>query len=150
MTFTTVAARAGLAAGAAATVVAAGISVAAASTGSASATSHTMRFVGAQIQDVMAHDKDVATDKDTTKGETVGYDVTSCAVDIQTHVATCTVAVARAKGILYGRAKVNVDTGKGTGTVTGGLGGYKGATGSVTISPGPNQNSTKITITYQV
>jgi len=38
----------------------------------------------------------------------------------------------------------------GGGTVTGGLGGYKGATGSVTISPGPNQNSTKITITYQV
>jgi hypothetical protein len=145
----TLAARAALAAGVTAVAGAAGVSAAVASTGGTSATSHTMRFVANQLQDVMSHQKDVATDKNATNGNTVGYDVTSCAVDIHTHVATCTVAVARAKGILYGRAKVNVDTGRGSGTVTGGLGGFKGATGSVTISPGPNQNSNKITINYQ-
>lgn len=150
MTFTTVAVRAGLAAGAAATVVAAGISVAAASTGSASTTSHTMRFVGTQLKDVQAGYTDIATDKNTSKGKTVGYDVTSCVINIKTHVATCKVALARPQGILNGRAKVNVDTGKGSGTVTGGSGGFHGATGTMTIEPGPDQNSNKITINYQV
>jgi len=124
-----------------------GIGVASAS---GAATTHTMQFVGSQIKDVMANDKDVATDKNTQNGKTVGYDVTSCAINITTHVATCTVAVARAQGILVGKAKVNVDTGKGSGTVTGGTGGFHGATGTMTINPGSSQNSNKITITYQV
>lgn len=142
--------RAGLAAGMAATVVAAGIGVATAATGSAATTSHTMRFVGSQLKDVQSGYTDVATDKNTWKGKTTGYDVTSCVIDIHTHVATCKVAIARAQGILFGRAHVNVDTGKGSGTVTGGSGGFHGATGTMTIEPGPNQDSNKITINYQV
>lgn len=148
MNRSTIATRTGLAAGIAATVVAAGISTAAATTGHG--TSHTMRFVATQIKDVMVHDQDVATDKNTHSGKTVGYDVTSCAIDISTHVATCSVAVARAQGMLYGNAKVNVDTGKGSGTVTGGLGSFHGATGTITVNPGSSPNSNKITINYQV
>ena len=142
--------RAGLAAGTTAVVAAAGIGVATAATGNPAATSHTMRFVGSQITDVQRGYVDVATDKNTHKGKTVGYDVTSCVIDIHTHVANCKVAIARAQGILDGRAKVNVDTGKGSGTVTGGSGGFHGATGTMTISPGSNQNSNKITVNYQV
>jgi hypothetical protein len=149
MNRSTLAPRAALATGMAAVAVAAGITVAAAATGNTSATTHTMRFVGTQINDVISNDVDVATDKNTWKGKTTGYDVTSCAIDIHTHVAACKVAVARAGGILYGRAKVNVDTGRGSGTVTGGSGRFHGATGTMTISPGSNENSNKITITYQ-
>lgn len=136
--------------GVVAVVCAAGASVAAAASRDAAATSHTMRFIGTQLKDVQVGYKDVATDKNTSKGNVVGYDVTSCLIDIHTHVATCTVAMARAKGILYGRAKVDVDTGKGSGTVSGGLGGFRGATGTMTISPGPDQNSNRITVNYQV
>ncbi len=150
MNRSTLAPRAGAAAGMAAAIVVAGIGVAAASSSNTSATSHTMRFVGSQLKDVQAGYSDVATDKNTWKGKTTGYDVTSCVIDIQSHVANCKVAVARANGILYGHAKVNVDTGEGSGKVTGGSGGFHGATGTMTISPGSDQNSNKITITYQV
>jgi hypothetical protein len=142
--------RAGLAAGAAAVVAGAGIGVAGATTGNVSATAHTMRFVGSQLKDTISHNVDVATDQNAWKGKTTGYDVTSCVIDIQTHVAACKVAVARAQGILLARAKVNVDTGKGSGTVTGGTGGFRGATGTIAISPGPSPDSNKITISYQV
>jgi hypothetical protein len=150
MTFTTLAGRAGLAASAATIVVAAGLGSAVAATGGTSATSHTMRFISTQIKDVMANDVDVATDKNSWKGKTVGYDVTSCTISLQTHVATCKVALARAEGLLYANAKVNLDTGKGNGKVTGGSGGFHGATGTVTIAPGPSQDTNKITINYQV
>jgi len=146
----TLAPRVAAAAGLAAVLVAGGISVAGAATGSASATSHTMRFVGTQIKDVQLGYVDVATDNNTSKGKTTGYDVTSCVIDIHTHVAACKVAIARAKGILYGHAKVNVDTGEGSGTVTGGSGGFHGATGTMTIKPGANENSNRITVNYQV
>jgi hypothetical protein len=142
-------ARAGLAAGLVAVVGTAG-GVAVAAAGATSATTHTMRFIGIQLRDVQSGYVDVATDKNTWKGKTTGYDVTSCVINIHTHVATCTVAVARAKGILYGHAKVNLDTGKGSGTVTGGIGGFHGATGSMSVSQGSDQNSSKITITYEV
>lgn len=150
MTFTTLAGRAGLAAGVAAVAVAAGLTSAGAATGSTSTTSHTMRFISTQIKDVMTNDVDVATDKNTWKGKTTGYDVTSCTLNLQTHDATCKVALARATGLLYANAKVNLDTGKGNGKITGGSGGFHGATGTVTVAPGPSQDTNKITINYQV
>jgi hypothetical protein len=58
--------------------------------------------------------------------------------------------VARAEGILYARATVNLDTGKGTGKVTGGSGAFRGASGTADIEPGSSPDSNTITITYQV
>ena len=150
MNGTTLVRRTGLAAGVAAAVVAAGIGVAAATPGRPAATSHTMRLISSQIKDVMANGVDVATDKNSWKGKTTGFDVTSCTISFQTHVANCTVALTRAQGLLYAHAKVNLDTGKGSGTVTGGSRGFHGATGTVTIAPGPSKNTNKITINYQV
>jgi hypothetical protein len=126
-----------------------GISAAAAAS-SPTATTHTMRFESSQLQDVMSNDRDVATDKNIQNGKTVGYDVTTCNINITTHVATCVIALARAGGLMYGRAKINLDTGKGTGTVTGGTGSFHGATGTMTASPGSSQNTTTVTIKYQV
>lgn len=149
MNFSPAAARAGLAAGAALVLATAGISTAVAATGHQAATTHTMHIVSTQLKDVIVNGVDVATDRNAWKGQTTGYDVTSCTISTTTHVATCKVAVARAQGILYARAHVNVDNGQGSGTVTGGSGGFRGATGTVTVGPGPTQNSTKITISYQ-
>lgn len=131
------------------TATVAGVGVAAAASAPAT-TTHTMRFESSQIKDVIVNEKDVATDKNTQNGKTVGYDVTTCNINITTHVATCVIALARAGGLMYGRAKINLDTGKGTGTVTGGTGSFHGATGTMTASSGSSQNSTEVTIKYQV
>jgi hypothetical protein len=133
-----------------ASAIAVTATVAGVSAAGAAGSTHTMRFVGKQIQDVQVHDTDVATDTNTHKGKTLGYDVTSCVINLETHVGNCTVAVARAEGILYARATVNLDTGKGTGKVTGGSGAFRGASGTADIEPGSSPDSNTITITYQV
>lgn len=130
---------------------AAGVGVATAATAASRAgTTHTIQFVGDQLKDVMVNDTDVATDKDTHNGKTVGYDVTSCTINITTHKGTCSYAVARAQGVLYGTAHLDLDTGTGSGTVNGGTKSFQGATGTITISQGASQNASKITIKYQV
>lgn len=121
-----------------------------ASAANSAATTHTMQFVATQIKDVMVNNTDVATDKNAQGGKIVGYDLTSCTINITTHMGNCSYAVARAQGVLYGTAKVNVDTGKGSGTVSGGTKSFNGARGTITINPGSSQNTTKITVNYQV
>ena len=97
---------------------------------------HTMTFRTPQIQDRQINDTDVATDKNVHNGTVVGYDVTSCRVDVTTHIARCDVALARAAGLMYARAHVNVVTGQGGGTVTGGTRHFDGASGTVTVAGG--------------
>jgi hypothetical protein len=114
----------------------------------AAPTTHTLRLTTAQIKDVIVKGVDVATDSDMQKGKTTGYDVTSCVIDSNTHKASCTVAVARSKGLIVGRAVVNVLTGKGSGKVTGGTRSFKGARGTITVAPGSSANTSKITLRY--
>jgi hypothetical protein len=101
---------------------------------SAHAVTHTMTFRTSQIQDRQVGDIDVATDKNTQNGTVIGYDVTSCRVNVSTHIARCDVAIARAGGLLYARAHVNVVTGQGGGTVTGGTRRFAGASGTLTAA----------------
>lgn len=103
---------------------------------SAHAAVHTMTFRTPQIQDRHVGDTDVATDKNVHAGKVVGYDVTSCKVNVQTHIARCDVALARAAGLMYARAHVNVETGHGAGTVTGGTRHFTGASGTVSVDGG--------------
>jgi len=99
----------------------------------AHAVTHTMTFKTHQITDRIVHDVDVATDKNVAHGSVVGYDVTSCRVNVQTHIARCQVALARAGGLMYSRAHVNVVTNRGGGTVTGGTGRFAGASGTISV-----------------
>ena len=113
-------------------------------------TSHTLHLVAKQLRDVMVNRTDVATDKDVQNGKTTGYDVTSCAINVDTHMANCTVALARHNGLLIGHAKIDVQTGHGSGTITGGTRAMRGATGTISVAPGSSSGSTKITVHYQV
>lgn len=118
------------------------------SAASASSPSHTLHLTTTQLKDVIVGGTDIATDQDTQNGATTGYDVTSCLVNPQTHLAVCDVALARQKGLLYGHATINVTNGKGSGVVTGGTRAFKGACGTVTVEPGAQPNSSKVTIVY--
>ena len=100
----------------------------------AQTTSHRMRMTTRQIQDRLINGVDVATDKDLHDGVVTGYDVTSCRVSPQNHLAVCDVAIARAGGLLYVHTKVDVNTGRGTGAVTGGTRHFRDASGSVSIA----------------
>lgn len=101
---------------------------------SAHAVTHTMTFTNRQIADKVINDVDVASDKNLKHGTVVGYDVTSCRIDLDTHVAHCAVALSRPVGLMYARAHINVDTGRGGGAVTGGTGRFAGATGTITVA----------------
>lgn len=103
---------------------------------SAHAVTHTMTFRTPQIQDKQIGDIDVATDKNVHAGKVVGYDVTSCLVNVTTHIARCDVALTRAAGLMYAHVHVNVLNGVGAGTVTGGTRHFAGATGTVSASGG--------------
>lgn len=103
---------------------------------SAHAAVHTMTFRTPQIQDRHFGDADVATDKNVQAGKVVGYDVTSCKVNVQTHIARCDVALARVAGLMYARVHINVMTGHGAGTVTGGTRHFAGASGTVAADGG--------------
>lgn len=109
---------------------------------SAQAPTHTFTLVNRQLQDTMVNGVDVATDKDLQHGSVTGYDVTSCKVNIVSHAARCDVALARAGGLLIGHARVNLDTGAGTGAITGGTRQFQGASGTMTIA------GARVTITW--
>lgn len=99
----------------------------------AQATRQTLSFTTHQLQDRIVHGVDVATDKDLQHGVVTGYDVTSCVINVHTRVASCDVAVARAGGMLFGHANINVQTGHGTGRIFGGTRTFHGATGTITV-----------------
>lgn len=114
----------------------------AATAASAAAPMHSFTVVNHQLQDTIVNGVDIATDKDLQHGSVTGYDVTSCRVDIATHVARCDVALARTGGVLIGRAHVNIDTGHGSGVVTGGTRQFQGATGTFMI------DNSRVTVTW--
>jgi hypothetical protein len=118
----------------AAALVTAGVGLGLDGPASAHAVTHTMTFTTRQITDKIINDVDVATDKNLKHGTVIGYDVTSCRVNVQTHLARCDIALARTGGLLYAHGSVNVVTGHGSGTVTGGTRKFAGATGTWTSS----------------
>ena len=90
-----------------------------------------------------------AEDKDVNKaGKVIGYDVLRFSVNPKTNTTSIGVAVDLSGGFLYG--VMSESDGPVThGTVTGGTGAFKGATGTITAKA-LNQNGTRIavTITY--
>lgn len=99
---------------------------------SAHAVTHTLTFKTQQISHKVIGNVDVAANKELQNGAVTGYDATSCRLDLQTHVAHCDVAAARAAGLIYAHVSIHLDTNRGSGVVTGGTRRFAGATGTVT------------------
>jgi len=110
-------------------------------------THHTLKMVTTQIADRQIGYYDVAANKDTQHGKVVGFDTTSCLINIHTHIAHCAINVSRADGTFRGRAAINLDTGVGTGVVTGGTRRFHGATGTMTAKA-ISQTKTAVTVQY--
>ena len=90
-------------------------------------------------------------DKDVTKaGTLVGYDIVRFSFDPKTKTVTGGVALMTRDGFLYGTLRP-AEHGVTRGTVTGGTGSFKGATGTIT-GKDLNKAGTKtaITITYHI
>ena len=112
----------------------------------ASAT-HTLKLTTVQIADKQVGYYDIAANKDIQNGKVVGFDTTSCLININTHVAKCEISVSRADGTFRGRATLNLDNGTGTGVITGGTRTFHGATGTLTAKP-LSQTKTLVTVVY--
>lgn len=117
------------------------------SSASPAVTTHTLKMTTVQIADHLSGYYDVSANKDLVKGKVAGYDTTSCFINIHTHVAKCAISVSRADGTFRGKATINLDSGAGTGVVTGGTRAFRGVTGSMTAKS-VSQTKTLVTVTY--
>lgn len=108
---------------------------------------HTLRFTTVQIGDHISGDYDIAANKDVQNGKVAGYDVTDCLVNFHTHVANCEITLARPEGMMRGTVTLNLDSGTGTGVITGGTRAYRGVTGTI-AAKSLSQRKTAVTLTY--
>ena len=135
---------------AAVTVVTGGFIALAVGHGNAAPASHrhTLSMITEQIADHQSGYYDIAADKDLENGKVVGFDTTSCFINITTHVATCAIDVSRADGTFHGTATLDLDSGTGTGTISGGTPAFRGATGTIRATS-LSQTKAKVTVTYR-
>ena len=108
---------------------------------------HTLRFTTVQIGDHISGSYDVAANKEVQNGKVAGYDVTDCFLNLHSHVANCAITLARPEGMMRGTATLNLDSGTGTGVITGGTRAYRGVTGTI-AAKSLSQMKTAVTITY--
>ena len=137
-------------------IAAAGAAVVLAGTGaillpavaSAHSTTHTLKFTAVPLtpQAKFSQTSFGQAEKDVNgTGKVIGYDVVNVEVNPTTHTASGGVALSTNGGFLYGTLKLTNPVIHGT--VTGGTGPFKGATGTITGKP-LSQNRTAVTVTY--
>jgi hypothetical protein len=133
-------------AGAALGVVA---STATASTSAPHAKTHTETFLSRGEKNIKLGSRALFADfsKDIQHGKVIGADSSSGAYDPKTGVVTADVSVLREGGLLYGRFTLDTRNGAIAGTIDGGLGTFKGATGTVS-GHAVNNNDSQVTLTY--
>lgn len=116
---------------------------------SARAVTHTLTFTSVQQATAkLSPTIQIAEDKDVTAGKVIGYDVLRFSFNPKTNTTSIGVAVDLSGGFLYG--VMTESSGPVThGTVTGGTGAFKGATGTI-AAKALDQTGTRIavTITY--
>ena len=134
------------AAGAAAVLAGAG-AVMLPAVASAHSTAHTMKFTAVQLSSTQfSQTMGGSAEKDVNgAGKTIGFDAINITANPTTHQPTAGgVALSTKGGFLYGTLKFGKAI---TGTVTGGTGTFKGATGTIAVK---SLSSTRnaVTITY--
>jgi hypothetical protein len=110
---------------------------------------HTLTFTSIQQATVnFSRTTGGSEDKDVNKaGKVIGYDILRFSFNPKTNTASISVALVTKDGLLYG--SLHESNGPATrGTVTGGTGIFRGATGTITAKSNKNGTKTAVTITY--
>ena len=117
---------------------------------SAHSTTHTLKFTAVQLSQAnFSKTSGGSAEKDVNSaGKIIGYDVTNFQFNPTTNTASGGVALSTSSGFLYGALKFTSTSNVVHGTVTGGTGAYKGATGTITGIQNKAGTQTAVTITY--
>ncbi len=140
------------------TIVAAAAAVALSTTGalvlpavaSAHSATHTLKFVSVLKKLVVYTKRTVAEqDTDVTRtGKIIGFDELYATQTGKT-TGTADIAYAENGGLLYGALTLTHNGARAHGTVTGGTGAFKGASGTITVKPANSSGThSAVTITY--
>jgi hypothetical protein len=123
----------------------------AATSASAAAKTHTLVLHGTSLSTkTLPKSQEVAANTLKKSGKVVGYSTNSCNY---THEDKCSVTYALAGGVLYGHLTYPITTGTsetGTGKITGGLGAFTHAKGTIKVVTGGGAASATITIKYKL
>ncbi|HYK30388.1 MAG TPA: hypothetical protein VEV63_00450 [Streptosporangiaceae bacterium] len=118
---------------------------------SARITTHTLKFISVQKQmHIFSSSALAQQDNDVNSaGKVIGYDELNIVFNLKTGKGTANVALDINGGLLFGTLPVAQSSAPEHGVVTGGVGKFKGASGTILSKPA-NKAGTKfaITITY--
>jgi hypothetical protein len=141
-----------------ATIAAAAVAFALGTTGalvlpavaSAHSAVHTLKFVSV-LKKLVIYTKTTVAEQDTDvtrTGKIIGFDELYATQTGKT-TGTATVAFAESGGLLYGALTLTHNGARAHGTVTGGTGAFKGATGAITVKAANSSGThSAVTITY--
>jgi hypothetical protein len=118
---------------------------------SAHSTTHTLKFTAVTVtpQTFFSKTSSGQAEKDVNStGKVIGYDVVNVEFNPATGTASGGVTLSTNGGFLYGALKFTSTSPLVHGTVTGGTGAFKGATGTITGKQNQVGNRTAVTITY--
>jgi hypothetical protein len=118
---------------------------------SAHSTTHTLKFTAVTVTPQTFFTKTSAgqAEKDVNSaGKVIGYDVVNVEFNPTTNTASGGVTLSTNGGFLYGALKFTSTSSVVHGTVTGGTGAFKGATGTITGNQNKAGTRTAVTITY--
>jgi hypothetical protein len=140
------------------TIVAAAAAVALSTTGalvlpavaSAHSATHTLKFVSV-LKKLVVYTKRTVAEQDTdvsSTGKIIGFDELYATQTGKT-TGTADIAYAETGGLLYGALTLTHNGARAHGTVTGGTGAFKGASGTITVKPANSSGThSAVTITY--
>jgi hypothetical protein len=117
---------------------------------SAHVTTHTIKFTSVQKgMKIFSRGVVAVQDTDVSAGKVIGFDELNIVFNLKTGKGSANVAVDLNGGLLFGTVPVAQSSAPMKGVVTGGVGKFKGATGTIVTKPA-NNTGTKIavTITY--
>jgi hypothetical protein len=145
--------RAAIASAGAAALIAGGGAAALAFPGVASArsTTHTLKFIS-ETKQMHTFSSSALAQQDNdvnSAGKLIGYDELNIVFNLKTGKGTANVALDISGGLLFGTFAVAQSSAPMHGVVTGGVGKFKGASGTILVKPA-NKAGTKfaVTITY--
>jgi hypothetical protein len=116
----------------------------------ASGATHTLSFKSIQLKSVNTSSNSfVNIGKDVVKGKTIGGNLLSCRFHPAAHHFSCTLTFALKGGQMYGTFNLVNSTPDNLkhGEITGGVGAYKGVTGTL-VGTSAGHNNENVTVTY--